>query len=271
MILKFYKYQGAGNDFVLVDARGNGLKFTREQVARLCDRRFAIGADGFMALEDDPSGADFYMRYFNANGGETEMCGNGGRCISLFAHHLGIGGEVKTFNSLDGAHTAEMLETHGNTGRVRLRMIDVEGYEVRDNYVFLNTGVPHYVEFVGNVDAVDVSGRGRPIRYSEPFVPYGGTNVNFVQILPDGAIRIRTYERGVEGETHACGTGAVAAAIATGIVCDPNKREYTVHAVGGDLRVTFERSGERAFTRIYLEGPAARVFECALNPDEIFD
>ena len=265
---KFYKYQGAGNDFVLIDARESTPELTRELVATLCNRHFAIGADGFMSLERDPQ-ADFYMRYFNADGGESTMCGNGGRCIALLAHHLGIGGSVKTFNSSDGVHTAEILETSGNSGRVRLQMADVDGYEVKDNYLFIHTGSPHYVEFVKDLDAVDVFARGREIRHSEPFASQGGTNVNFVQLMPDGTIRIRTYERGVEDETLACGTGATACALATHILCNPNKTNYLVHTLGGDLNVSFERAGETTFGNIFLEGPAVKVFETELNLDEI--
>jgi len=266
----FYKYHGAGNDFILMDARGSGTKFTREEIARLCDRRFAIGADGFMALEDDPEGTDFYMRYYNADGGEVAMCGNGGRCIALFAHHLGIGGAVKTFNSMDGLHTAELLSTVGNAGRIRLQMVDVSGYETMGNALFLNTGVPHYVEFVDDVAQVDVHGRGRAIRNAETFASRGGTNVNFVQVLPGDRIRIRTYERGVEGETYACGTGAVASAIATGIVCNPSQHEFDVEVVGGELKISFEKAGENAYIQVFLEGPAVKVFQCDLNLDEIF-
>lgn len=267
---KFYKYHGAGNDFVLMDAREKPLKLTKEQIARICNRRFAIGADGFMALENDPAGTEFYMRYHNADGGEVAMCGNGGRCIALFAHHLGIGGTLKTFNSLDGLHTAEMIDVEGDAGCVRLQMIDVEGYENQGKYIFLNTGVPHYVEFTDDVDAVDVFTRGRQIRYSEPFVSQGGTNVNFTQVMPDGSLRVRTYERGVENETYACGTGATAAAMAAAIVYFPDRNDFKVKVLGGDLRVEFERPAGSVFNRVYLEGPAAKVFECKLNLEEIF-
>ena len=270
MIQKFYKYHGAGNDFVLMDARENPLRLSKEQIARICDRRFAIGADGFMSLENDPTGTEFYMRYHNADGGEVAMCGNGGRCIALFAHHLGIGGDFKTFNSLDGLHTAKILETEGNGGRIRLQMIDVDGYETGDGFLFLNTGVPHYVEFVEDVAAVDVFDRGRQIRYADEFAPKGGTNANFVQLLPDGSLRVRTYERGVEGETYACGTGATAAAIAAHIQHCPDRKDFRVHVVGGELRITFEKSENGGFEQVYLEGPAMKVFECELNLDEIF-
>mgnify|MGYP005754917983 CR=1 FL=1 len=264
---KFYKYQGAGNDFVLLDARDSRPDLSRETVAALCDRHFGIGADGLMALEPAAEGGEFYMRYFNADGGESTMCGNGGRCIALFAHHLGIGGTLKRFDSSDGVHEAEILEADGDRGRVRLRMADVEGCEARDNYFFLNTGSPHYVEFVDDVDAVDVYGRGRAIRYSDAFAAQGGTNVNFVQLLPDGNFRIRTYERGVEDETLACGTGATACALAVHLACYPSRREFRVYARGGELKVSFEKAAGQRFTDVWLEGPAVRVFECEADAD----
>ncbi|MCD8185337.1 MAG: diaminopimelate epimerase [Rikenellaceae bacterium] len=266
---KFYKYHGAGNDFVLMDARDRELRLSRNQIRTLCNRCFAIGADGFMMLENDPAGTEFYMRYFNSDGGEVAMCGNGGRCISLFAHHLGIGGEEKVFNSLDGLHVARMTELSGNCGRIRLKMIDVEGCERQSGYLFMNTGVPHYIEFVPDVEQVDLVNLGRRIRYAEPYASQGGTNVNIVQLLPDGTLRIRTYERGVEGETYACGTGATAAAIAASIEYFPERNDFLVHTAGGPLRITFEKTGEGAFREVYLEGPAVKVFECELNLDEI--
>ena len=267
MTYTFHKYHGAGNDFVLTDGRG-GMNLTREQIRKLCHRHLGIGADGFMSLENDPEG-QFYMRYFNADGEEATMCGNGGRCIALFAHHLGIGGGLKTFNSSDGLHTAEIFAAEGDCGRVRLQLADVEGYDIKPTYLFLDTGSPHYVEFVTNLDDFDVYGRGRQIRYSEPFGSQGGTNVNFVQIRPDGSLGIRTYERGVENETMACGTGATAAAMAANILLNPNKTEWTLHAPGGELRVSFEKSGSRGYTRVFLEGPAQKVFECAIDPDNL--
>ncbi|MDR0954525.1 MAG: diaminopimelate epimerase [Rikenellaceae bacterium] len=270
MIQKFYKYHGAGNDFVLMDSREGGLQLTSKQIATLCDRRFAIGADGFMSLENDPQGTEFYMRYYNADGSQVAMCGNGGRCIALFAHHLGIGGRLKTFRGMDGLHTAEILETQGNAGRVRIQMIDVPGLERHSDYLFLNTGVPHYVAFTDRVDGVDVVAEGRKIRHAEAFASRGGTNVNFVETLPDGSLKIRTYERGVENETLACGTGATAAAIAAGVLHDPDQKAFTVHARGGDLRVTFEKGADGGFQNIFLEGSAVKVFACELNLDEIF-
>lgn len=269
MRCEFYKYQGAGNDFVLMDGRGEGWKPDAAQIARICDRRFGIGSDGFMLLEDDPE-AEFYMRYYNANGGEVAMCGNGGRCIALFADHLGIGGARKVFNSLDGRHEGELTQVDGDGGRIRLQMIDVNGYEIHDKYLLIDTGVLHYVEFVTDLDAVDVVKLGREIRYSDIFVSRGGTNVNFVQIIPDGSIRIRTYERGVEDETFACGTGAVACAMATNLLCNPAQTDFRVGVRGGELHVSFNKVGNQGFKDVFLEGPAVRVFECELDLDNFF-
>ena len=160
---KFSKYHGAGNDFVMIDGRTEPFDATPERVAALCRRRTGIGADGLMILESDPA-EEFRMRYFNADGGEATMCGNGGRCIALFAHHLGIGGMRKRFIGVDGPHTAELLRVEGPEGEIRLGMIDVRRVEVHPEYLFLDTGSPHYVEFVESVRGVDVAGRGAAIR-----------------------------------------------------------------------------------------------------------
>lgn len=256
--VSFSKYQGAGNDFVLIDARAGDPGLTKEQVRSLCDRRFGIGADGLMTLERDPAGTDFYMRYYNSDGGESTMCGNGGRCIARFADHLGIGGAVKRFYSSDGFHEAELLPG----GLIRLRMIDVAEVKAladgRSWFVF--TGSPHYVEFVDDVTAVGVAKRGAEIRRRTEYEAMGGTNVNFVQMLGPGHIRVRTFERGVEAETLACGTGVTAAALTTYCVRQPECRDFTVEAMGGTLGVKFAATGGGGFAEVFLTGPAERVF-----------
>lgn len=256
--LFFSKYQGAGNDFVLIDAREGALRLSRERVAFLCDRRFGIGADGLMLLERDPAGSDFYMRYYNADGGESTMCGNGGRCIARFADDLGIGGAVKRFNSSDGFHEAELLPD----GLIRLRMMDVERVEQLEGgrSWFVDTGSPHYVEFTDDVAAVDVAARGAVVRCAPEYEAMGGTNVNFVQVLGLGRIRVRTFERGVEAETLACGTGVTAAALTTCRVLQPARTCFTVEAVGGTLGVAFSAAGDSGFEEVFLTGPALRVF-----------
>lgn len=256
---KFSKYHGAGNDFVMIDGRTEPFDATPERVAALCRRRTGIGADGLMILESDPA-EEFRMRYFNADGGEATMCGNGGRCIALFAHHLGIGGETKFFDAADGLHTARICRTKGPAGKIELGMTAVREIRTGEGWWFLNTGVPHYVEFVDDLASVDVISRGRIIRRDTARFAQG-TNVNFVQITDDGTIRVRTYERGVENETLACGTGATAAAIVTNFVFQPQTAHYAVSVPGGELAVRFSHEqGTQTYTDIRLTGPARRVF-----------
>ena len=257
---RFYKYEGAGNDFVVIDGRTGGFIPGRERVAFLCDRRRGIGADGLMILGHDPE-QQFRMRYFNADGGESTMCGNGGRCIALFAEHLGIGGATKRFTGIDGVHEARMLEVEGDRGEVALGMIDVPEIDRHDGYCFLNTGSPHYVEFVEDVRSVDVCSRGAAVRWGEPFAAGGGTNVNFVERVGDGHIPVRTFERGVEDETLACGTGATASALATALLSGSPVRRYRVDVEGGTLFVAFESADGSSFSHVVLTGPAKKVFE----------
>lgn len=259
MELSFAKLHGLGNDFVFIDDRDRALSLTDAQVSYLCDRHFGIGADGVMTLSRS-AGTDCAMRYFNADGSEGEMCGNGARCFALFAEHLGIGGEGKRFTAADGLHTARILRTEGTGGLVELGMTEVAEIRRGDGWWFLNTGVPHYVEFVGDLDTADVCGRGRAIRRDTARFPQG-TNVNFVRILRDGAIAVRTYERGVEAETLACGTGATAAAIVTNFACQPAVLRYDVAVPGGTLSVRFSReAATEHYSDIRLTGPARRVF-----------
>ena len=265
MDLQFAKYHGAGNDFVLVDNRAGHFDPTRERVAALCHRRFGVGADGLMTLERDPL-LEFRMRYFKADGGESTMCGNGGRCIALFAEHLGIGGRVKEFMGSDGPHSATVDADGADGGVVTLRMVDVAQVVHEQGFFFLNTGSPHYVEFVDDLDGLDVDTLGREIRRDGAFAEIGGTNVNFVRIDGYGRIAVRTYERGVEAETWACGTGATAAAIAAHLYRFPNCLSFGVDVRGGELRVAFRTVGD-GFTDVMLTGPARRVFSGVIDPD----
>ncbi|MCM1151057.1 MAG: diaminopimelate epimerase [Alistipes sp.] len=265
MRIPFFKYEGAGNDFILVDDRRECFRPHPQQIARLCDRHFGIGADGLMTLSRS-TGADCSMRYYNADGSEGEMCGNGARCFALFAEHLGIGGREKTFDAADGRHKALILRAENSAGDVELGMTDVQEIVCGDGWWFLNTGVPHYVEFVDDPAAVDVIGRGRTIRRDTTRFPQG-TNVNFVQIAGPGQLRIRTYERGVENETLACGTGATAAAIVANFARQHDVEAFRVFVPGGELRVRFERTADRHYTGIRLTGPARRVFEGSFDTD----
>jgi diaminopimelate epimerase len=264
MIVEFVKYEGAGNDFVVIDNRRGGFSADVEVVAAICDRRFGVGGDGLMLLEND-SEVEFRMRYFNADGREATMCGNGGRCIALFAHHLGIGGNHKTFVAADGLHSADILEFEGDGATVSLKMNDVQGIAKIGNGFSLNTGSPHYVELVDDVDSVDVAVEGRRIRWSEEFAAQGGTNVNFVQLAGGNSIKIRTFERGVEAETLACGTGAVASAIvaATGL----GGNNFDIRTCGGRLNVSFTDKGGGVHGDVCLTGPARRVFTGELTID----
>lgn len=258
MNIHFYKYQGTGNDFVIVDNRnGEYSTLTTAQIAHLCDRRFGIGADGLMMLENDPA-YDFRMKYYNADGREGSMCGNGGRCLTAFARQMGVDKQKMKFIAVDGEHEASFRDN----GWVNLKMQNVDWVEVGNMYFYLNTGSPHFVKFVSDVQEVDVYEQGREIRYNERFAAEG-TNVNFVQEVDNG-IFVRTYERGVEDETFSCGTGVTAAALTA---APPEEGTYNipVETLGGHLEISFTRTGERSFSDIWLCGPATLVFEGNIN------
>lgn len=256
---KFFKYQGAGNDFVIIDNRVSVLNADDEALIRqLCDRKFGIGADGLMLLEQE-DGVDFTMRYFNADGREGTMCGNGGRCLVAFAHHLGLVSGTCRFRAVDGLHDAHILRPDW----VELKMNRVQEVWYAGDHYFLDTGSPHYVTFVKDLKAVDVASEGKRIRWSDEFQP-SGTNVNFVQQTPEG-LNIATYERGVEAETLSCGTGVTAAALCMAMEEDKmGKREVAILTKGGKLEVKFTRTAE-GFEDIWLCGPAKLVFEGFIN------
>jgi len=252
MLLHFQKYQGTGNDFVLIDNRTGDIHLTREQVSFLCHRRFGIGADGLMLLEKHDS-LDFTMVYYNSDGNTSTMCGNGGRCITAFAKSIGAVTSKITFEGIDGPHDAIVNED----GTVSLKMIDVEEVEVNNDFYYLNTGSPHYVTFVNDIEKFDVFSKGKEIRNNERFKAVG-TNVNFVEPSDDG-IFVRTYERGVEDETFSCGTGVTASAISAGLHLDKNATSFNIITLGGKLNVRFQRSN-KGFNNIWLSGPAQHVF-----------
>ena len=258
MKVEFFKYQGTGNDFILIDNRSlEGFpSWTPELVEKLCDRRFGIGADGFMLLQHSDK-YDFEMIYMNADGKESSMCGNGGRCIVSFAQYLGlIKDNATTFNAIDGEHYA-VIES---SDYVRLGMSSVSGIQKRGEDYYLNTGSPHYVVFVDDVDQVDVLHEGKKIRYNDEF-RQEGTNVNFVQILSDAGIKVRTYERGVEAETYSCGTGVTAAAIATDLKLNRLNNWFDIQTLGGELKVNYENINHgETYINIALSGATKLVF-----------
>ncbi len=256
MKVRFYKYHGAGNDFIMVDDRKDAFSMNEAEIALFCHRRFGVGADGLILLQTSGK-ADFRMKYYNSDGREGSMCGNGGRCSVAFAAALGLGRDVFRFEASDGLHEASVSSFDGQNAEVVLRMADVARIDAKHGGYFLDTGSPHHVEFVEDCSVVDVVKRGREIRYSAAYKP-GGVNVNFVQPTDQGLF-VRTYERGVEDETLACGTGATAVALVWALL-NPEIHSAAVNSRGGQLKVSFERSGE-GFAGIWLEGPAVRVFE----------
>lgn len=255
MILKFSKYQGTGNDFILVDDRKKQFQPGHDLISHICDRRFGIGADGLLILRNK-EGVDFEMVYYNADGSPATFCGNGSRCMVAFAMSLGLNKGNFRFLAADGLHTASIEVIGENEAQVRVSMIDPVIYTHDDDHTFLNTGTFHYVKFVNDPDAVDIMQTAPAIRFDRKYAP-SGTNVNFVSIRGN-KLYVRTYEKGVEAETLSCGTGVTAAAVATAL--STGETDLKIHTKGGDLRVTFNKVGEK-FSDVFLEGPAIKVFE----------
>lgn len=274
-----YKYQGAGNDFVILDNRDGVIDLSNKQVKWLCDRRFGIGGDGLMLLGAS-SEYDFTMKYYNSDGFEGTMCGNGGRCLVAFAAHLGI--KKYEFTAIDGYHRADLLDYGDHRCIVRLKMRDLplmpngaSPVDIQNEGYFLNTGSDHFVIFVDDVANFDVDGEGKKWRWAKRFPK--GANANFVQIEPD-QLRIRTYERGVEAETWACGTGVTASSIAAyvrGAKCrypdgtDGMRVKFNIQALGDRLAVDFLPQPDNTFKDIYLTGPATKVFETDIDIDPV--
>jgi diaminopimelate epimerase len=264
--MNFVKYQGTGNDFILIDDRLSASgqtesfpAYNQPLIQQLCHRRFGIGADGLILLQDAPlrdapsPSYDFRMVYFNADGREGSMCGNGGRCIVRFAHDRGLFETKTRFVAVDGEHEAEV---QGDV--ISLKMSDVSGFTPFNDGLFLDTGSPHVVVFVDDVAAFDVVGQGQKLRHDSRFGA-GGTNVNFVEVLTDNSLFVRTFERGVEDETYSCGTGVTAAALAAHIQRGMSG-PIALKTPGGSLRVSFTPTGPNTFNAIWLTGPATRVF-----------
>ena len=259
MKLPFYKYHGAGNDFILLDNRQGNIALSKYQIEALCNRHTGIGADGLMLLQTAP-GTAFHMVYYNSDGGESTMCGNGGRCIAAFAKQLGIiTGNNAHFTAIDGPHEA----IWNNDSNISLQMVNVAGIEHTATHSILNTGSPHYVLWTDDVQNEDVTIKGRQIRMLPLFQPKG-INVNFVQRLEENILWVRTYERGVEDETLSCGTGITAAAIAATGTTTGNFN-YTIHTPGGLLKVAFQKPTTNTAQHIWLTGPAQFVFEGSIE------
>ena len=275
--MDLYKYQGAGNDFLIADNRDGAIALTAQQVAKLCDRRYGIGADGLMLLESSED-YDFRMVYYNSDGSGGMMCGNGGRCIVAFAADRGL--KHFDFDAADGFHTAQILEDRSGVKIVRLKMKDVHGYEqyesltgvnVQSDGYFLDTGTRHYVRFVSGLEEYDIVTDGRDIRYNAEELQPVGANVNFVEPY-DGGVKVRTYEKGVEDETFACGTGIVASCLASYVhglkptaICQDGRVRYDVRAKRDGLSVDF--IPDQLAKDVWLTGPATYVAQIIIDID----
>ena len=257
MLLQFYKYQGTGNDFVILDNREGTIQLSKEQVAFLCDRHFGIGSDGLMLLNKHEN-YDFEMVYYNADGALGTMCGNGGRCLTKFAFDKGIQANTYNFIASDGEHQAVIDEN----GWIHLKMIDVQEISIVHEAFVLNTGSPHYIKLVSDLSNYDVFTEGKKIRYNETYNKVG-INVNFVE-WNENELFVRTYERGVENETFSCGTGVTAAAIAMSAETFGHQ-ETKIRTLGGSLLIKFNKVNAQNFNNVRLCGPASLVYEGQIN------
>ncbi|WP_107037493.1 diaminopimelate epimerase [Brumimicrobium mesophilum] len=253
MTIRFTKYQGTGNDFIMVDCTSsNNFKLENEQIQALCDRRFGIGADGVILISKHPS-LDFKMTYYNSDGSQS-FCGNGARCAVQFSKSLGLFKTKTSFEAIDGEHSATI---EGDL--ISLKMNDVPTFSKDDTAYIINTGSPHYVKFVQDVDNENIVEYGRNIRYSKKYNAEG-INVNLVEVLADNELEMLTYERGVEDETYSCGTGATAVGLAFALVLDYDDVDVKIFVKGGELFVKAERNDD-SFDHIYLIGPAEKVYD----------
>lgn len=251
--ITFYKYQGTGNDFVMIDDRANTFDLNDHKlIAHLCHRKFGIGADGLILIRHHEV-ADFEMVYYNADGYHTSLCGNGSRCAVKFASQLGIVTDTCRFMTVEG-----ILDARIEKDLVHIKMPDVQNVETHEDHFFLHTGSPHHVCYINDIENYDVFSNGRNIRSGSPYFEEG-SNVNFVQTISDAHIFVRTYERGVEDETLSCGTGVTAAALTQGIRGATSP--VNVKTLGGDLQISFEKRDDESFKNIFLIGPAIMVFE----------
>jgi len=251
-MIEFHKYHGTGNDFIIIDNRDLTFNSDTKTISMMCHRRFGIGADGLMLLENSDK-HDFLMRYYNSDGKEGSMCGNGGRSIVKFAKDIGLIKDSTIFLATDGVHHATI-----NDNIISLKMADVNCINKNNSHLFLDTGSPHHVEFVNNIKEFDVFNKGQNIRNSETYFP-NGTNVNFVEVIGN-SLFVRTFERGVEDETYSCGTGVVASVLAYAFLNNIDSKSINVDTKGGQLSVKFE-SDINGYSNIWLTGPATKVFK----------
>ena len=267
MKIQFYKYQGTGNDFVMVDNRDGCFNYNNtEFISSICDRKHGIGCDGLILIEDDID-LDFNMRYFNSDGSQLGMCGNGARCVTHFAKKLGIINNSAIFQAIDGIHHAEIIDN--NYARVKMNDIDMSNYDLIDknfDNIYLNTGSPHLVINSNDIDKIDVFNEGRKIRFDDTYKKEG-VNINFVEVASDNSLcKVRTYERGIEDETLSCGTGAIAVAVVLNYSNIVSKKEIKISMKGGDLNVSFDRVGDN-FSNIWLSGVVSEVYKGEINGD----
>lgn len=252
MKLFFEKYQATGNDFIVIDSWQKNIDLTKEQIKFLCDRHFGIGSDGILILKNS-SNADFQMIFYNPDGSRATFCGNGARCITKFAFTKGYIKNNTNFIADDGYHEAVI-----KNDTVEIKMSEVKEFEVINDKIFLNTGTPHLVAFIQDIDELNLIEFARPLRYTinSPI----GTNVNVVEEIAEGYIKIRTYEKGVENETLSCGSGTVASAIAFNLKTHKSLNKVKIKTLGGNLEVSFDKK-DNHFFNIWLSGPAQKVFE----------
>lgn len=253
--IKFSKYHGAGNDFIMINALSREIVLSDEIVFKMCDRRTGIGADGLIIIERSDK-YDFKMRYYNCDGKEATFCGNGGRCAAAFANKEGIVNKSTTYEAADGIHKADIDMTSVNDFNISLTMRDILTYDINEERLIINTGSPHYVTRVNDLKNLDVNTEGAKIRYDKN-ISTDGVNVNFMS-NDKVDIHIRTYERGVENETLACGTGVTASAIATSLWFGGNNIDINTRIA--KLNVSFERENN-CFKNVVLSGPATHVFD----------
>ena len=257
MKIEFYKYQATGNDFIIIDNRNQDINLTEENIRFLCHRHFGIGSDGLILLENDDK-TDFSMQFFNPDGSGGMMCGNGGRSIVKFAADKGIIKERCCFIAPDGLHFATIKDNI-----VSLKMVNPTLLQEFEDGFYINTGTSHFVVFENDLEEIDIIKKGRTLRYDERFSPYNGCNVNFVEEISANNLKIQTYERGVEDETLACGTGICASALTYSVKKRLENANHTINisAQGGNLQVKFDKKENNTFNNVHLIGPAKKVFE----------